>query len=63
MKNCPIVFNVDEFQEWNHQKQVAPNQWERARPIGLQGLFLFHRLRIAWRVFKGDWDAVKWVDQ
>ena len=63
MKNCPTIFNADEFREWNMQKQVSPGQWEWARPLGLQGWFLLHRLRVAWRVFKGDWDAVKWTKQ
>lgn len=63
MKNCPTVYNVDELKNWNCEVEVASGQYEMARPLGLQGWFLFHRLRVAWRVFNGEWDAVKWVKQ
>lgn len=61
--NCPTIYNVDEFKDWPDKKEVSQNQWEMCRPLGLQGMFLFYRLRVAWKVFKGDWDAVKWVKQ
>lgn len=63
MKNCPTIYNVDEFKTWQCQSQVEDGQWEMARPLGLPGLFLCYRLRVAWCVFKGDYDAVKWVKQ
>ena len=63
MKNCPTIYNVDEFRSWNCQKEVNKGQWEMCRPLGLQGMFLRHRLRVAWKVFKGEFDAVKWVKQ
>lgn len=61
--NCPTVFNVSELKLWSCESEVSPGQWEMARPLGLQGILLMHRLRIAWLIFSGRMDAVKWVKQ
>ena len=61
--NCPNLFNSDELTHWSNQKEISPDNWVAARPLGLQGLFLVHRLRLAWRVFKGQYDVVKWTEQ
>jgi hypothetical protein len=34
------------------------NQWVPARPLGYGGFF--HRLKLAWKVFKGKADVVTW---
>lgn len=36
----------------------ADGKWGPARPLGYDGLLV--RLRIAWRVFTGRYDAVSW---
>ena len=60
--NCPTVFPVDELTHWRAEAEVRPGQWEPARPLGLQGVFLRHRLRVAWLVFRGEADAVRWIE-
>lgn len=41
-------------------KQLRDGSWYPARPLGLVALCLHHRLRLAWRVFTGRYDAIDW---
>ena len=59
--NCPQTFLSDEIVKWPNETQLPCGAWVPARPIGLQGLFLRHRCRLAWRVFTGQYDVVKWI--
>ena len=34
--------------------------WIPARPLGYQGLFIFKRLKAAYNVFIGKYDALDW---
>ena len=60
--NCPTTFPVDELTHWHPYCEVQPGQWEPARPMGMQGLFLLHRISTAWFVFTGEFDAVRWIE-
>lgn len=57
---APTTWHADELTNWRCQAEVSPGQWEPARPLGMFGLCLRHRIRLAWRVFTGEYDAVKW---
>lgn len=56
----PNVYFVDnlDFDSW--PRTHFRGRWFRARPMGLDGPFLRYRLRVAWLVFTGRWDAVRW---
>jgi hypothetical protein len=59
--NTPNLFSVQQLCE--HATTVLTQQsgrWVPARPLGFQGLFFRHRLRLAWAVFTGRCDAVHW---
>ncbi len=58
--NTPII-----KYRWNLRdsdpKQQSQSGWWPARPMSYRsGLQLFHRLRLAWMVFTGKADALKW---
>lgn len=38
-------------------------RWVPARHLGWQGWVLRHRLKLAWRVFIGRYDALEWDGQ
>ena len=58
-KQTPTVYSIKTLKEWDCDL-LCDGEWVPARPMGLQGLFLRKRITIAWKVFKGEYDAVKW---
>jgi hypothetical protein len=42
--------------------KISPDgkKWYYARGLGFQGLMLSWRLKMAWRVFTGRYDALEW---
>ena len=70
-RGVPVVYNVHrldaEAKSWVHgrgtQVLMSPGdgRWFRARPAGYHGICLRARLRIAWRVFTGEYDALSWT--
>jgi len=42
---------------------LPDGRYVAARPEGWWGLQLRHRLRCAWMVFTGRWDALRWEGQ
>ena len=66
MKKAPQLIRVEELTKWDAFSSVPypdnPKQkmWVKARPIGY--FSLFSRLRLAWGVFTGKWDALEWED-
>lgn len=60
----PMTYSVEQIKDWNVMGQkMTGGPWRPVRPEGLQGLFLFHRLRLAWLVFKGQADVLKWGEK
>lgn len=57
--NTPNEFTAQEIKAWNMDQQDG-DFWIPARPLGLQGLFLMRRLRLAWDVFLGRKDVLNW---
>lgn len=44
-------------------RQRENGAWVMARPVNYQAMFWWERLAVAWKVFTGKYDALKWVDQ
>ncbi|MBK8246245.1 MAG: hypothetical protein IPK85_02380 [Gemmatimonadetes bacterium] len=42
------------------RERRSDGRWYRARSFGWHGLVLRTRLRLAWRVFTGRYDALSW---
>jgi hypothetical protein len=38
-------------------------RWVLARPVNYTAMFWWERLRVAWKVYRGEYDALKWVGQ
>jgi len=62
MKQTPKVYAPVVFTEWEtDQQHPITGQWIPARPYNPSGLrYLVKRLRIAWKVFTGEYDALDW---
>lgn len=62
MKQVPQVFDADSVHEWKHGCFVRtdrhPSGFFLARPLSMGGLYT--RLKIAYHVFTGKYDALKW---
>lgn len=54
---APNLFSVDELRSyWNHVQ--IDEEWYLARPLGLDTFT--NRLKLAWQVFTGECDALRW---
>lgn len=60
--NTPHLYFVPELVEWAQHTQTNHPEagWIPARPLGFQGFSLRTRLKLAWAVFTGKYDAVYW---
>jgi hypothetical protein len=54
------VFTPEQIREWEMSTPNHAGQWVCARPVGWQGLCLLKRLKLAWGVFTGRYDVLKW---
>lgn len=59
MKTVSLI-HADSLLELRVDREID-GQWVLARPLGMAGLF--HRMRLAWLVFTGRCDALKWTKQ
>jgi hypothetical protein len=59
----PNVFWADEITRWSTHKKDSKGRWTAARPLGYAGLHLFKRAKIAWKVFIGQYDALRWDEE
>lgn len=55
------LIGADELKSWPASAEVARGRWALARPLGMGGFW--HRLRLAWGVFTGRYDALRWERQ
>ena len=60
--NTPNLFWARELKEWDMSTSGRLGIWHMARPIGFQGICLRRRLKLAWGVFTGRYDAVRWSE-
>jgi len=57
----PQVFTASEIANWHVSEEVEPGKWRPARPCSFWGFrHSLTRLRIAWHVFTGKYDALNW---
>ena len=57
----PQVFTASEIVNWHVSEEAEPGKWRPARPCSFCGMRHFiTRLRIAWRVLTGKYDALNW---
>lgn len=57
--NTPNTYTAEQIKHWDIQTETG-GRWIPARPLGYQGLFLWHRLKAAWLVFTGKCDVLSW---
>ena len=61
MKRTPLVYTPTEIKTWHVEEEYLPGKWRPARPCGFRGVKYFAmRVRIAWSVFIGKYDALNW---
>lgn len=60
--NVPHLFKIEELLKWTSEVSGSRTNgsWGSVRPVRFWGLCLHRRLKLAWRVFKGELDAVEW---
>ena len=66
MKQVPHVYRSEDLISGDAdlaQMETLSGKWIPCRPTGFQGLFFFKRLAVAWKVFTGECDALKWEQQ
>lgn len=66
--NVPNLYIADELTCGISSQKGIPMkdgnvQWVAARPMGYQALYLVTRIKLAWKVFIGHYDAVRWIEQ
>ena len=60
MKNAPRLVHVNEFKNIDTMANIN-GKWVPARAMGFYSLP--SRLKLAWNVFTGKYDALKWEGQ
>lgn len=66
MRQHPQTFTAAELREWACDEEFLPGLWRPARPLPFQAFWwqpsmLKQRIKIAWHVFIGRYDAVNWA--
>lgn len=56
----PNVFTPEQLRTWSVSCEGSNGVWVAARPLGWQGWSLRRRLKLAWGVFTGRYDVLKW---
>lgn len=59
----PITYTPEVLQQWGTSCQLPDGRWVNARPDGHNLCSFWLRLRTAWRVFTGRYDALRWEQQ
>jgi hypothetical protein len=59
---CPLVYSAAEIVNWHISEEYELGKWRPARCCPFDGHWMM-RLRIAWRVFIGRYDALNWGDR
>jgi hypothetical protein len=60
--NTPHLFWARQLKEWEISAKGPLGIYHMARPMGFQGLCIRQRLKLAWGVFTGRYDAVQWSE-
>lgn len=59
----PIIYTPEVLKAWEVSAGLADGRWVAARPYGHNMCSFWLRLRTAWRVFTGRYDALRWEGQ
>lgn len=57
---APNVFTPEQLRHWEMSVSADGQHYVPARPMGYPGLGLRRRLKLAWGVFTGRYDVLKW---
>ena len=60
--SAPNLFWARELKEWSISAIGPLGIRHMCRPSGFHGLCLRRRLKLAWGVFTGRYDAVRWTE-
>lgn len=63
MNGIPKVYlstEVGEQLKTMPHKEIEPDRWAAVRPVPYPGVRLFTRLKLAWLVFSGEADVLRW---
>ncbi len=61
--NSPSIYVADRLRDWPAATELKDGRWVYARPLGFQGFCLRRRWQLAWGVFTGRFDALRWIEQ
>jgi hypothetical protein len=61
MYRVPDVYSAEYLRDYPTQF-AHEGRWFASRPIGRETLSIRERFRVTWRVFKGEMDAVMWME-
>lgn len=56
----PNLITADSLLTWDVHAENEIGKWVLARGLGWQGLCFRRRLKLAWGVFTGKYDALRW---
>jgi hypothetical protein len=60
----PTVLTPEQLRKWDMSTSYdGGDSYVACRPMGWQGLCLLKRLKLAWGVFTGRYDVLKWPTQ
>ncbi len=57
------VYVADALNTKYYPTVVVGNKRVLARPDNYGCMFWWERLKVAWKVYKGEYDALKWIGQ
>ena len=57
---APTLYRAEQIKGWHSYTRTDEGGMFPARPMGWQGLDLSRRLKLAWDVFTGKYDALDW---
>ena len=62
-RKAPSLYSIDHIPKIlaSGPRALVEGRWVASRPLGYYSLS--SRLRLAWRVFVGDYDALRWPGQ
>ena len=55
----PCIRYADDIEKWDCATEID-GKWVCARPYGTEGIWFLWRLKLAWYVFTGKYDALAW---
>jgi hypothetical protein len=60
----PSRFTMNDIKTHDvYYQDLVTRTFKPARCIGWRGFYLLRRLKLAWKVFKGEYDALDWEQE